>query len=582
MTTVRLNKRGVLLRLGLSVILASVMTAFSCLAYTAGRDWLLQAIDSHAIAFLENFDLMGKIQEKFHLDTIPTIWQLQEMFFQIGKIFLFCLGLSVLLLFMPVKAWRSQYHFYWIPRFSKLPRYAQQVWTQVREANKGWLTVLVVLAALQFALSYTIIYNSWWSGDDFYCTLNTGQPFYVRFLRWIWCSNIHVARGGELFFYLFPLTPDRWVHLTLTPLLFALFPVAIKRLVLPKLVWCSPRGAVFYLCAACMIYLGVRFSTYCCFSGCANYIYGTIFVMLLLPYYVYRVDETGSHSWVTIALFGLCTIFFGLSTEGIAVVFTALLFAQLLWRYLKGHSLPPLYYLSLITFWMGASWLLFTPGAAVRGMNSPFVGGSIPYNLYGLPLLTKLSYLPELWTVAWRVTQLAFFLYMTMLLYGVYMYVKSDHRDKVLRQIGVSLAIVAISLLTAVAYIAGAVPNDSTFTPCSFGVICAVLYLAFSLSEEHRSLLAPLLMAVVLCVLCVRLIVPSLSYSMYLKPYEIQRNARIQEQIAAGKDTIRLPYPYPADYDSTRTDIPQAVKISEMAVYFNVKAIIEEGKKVKR
>lgn len=569
-------------RLGWSLIVASLLTALICLLYTLGRSWLLQAIDSHAIAFLENFDLMGKIQEKFHLDTIPTIWQLQEMFFQIGKIFLFCLGLSVLLLFMPVKAWRSQYHFYWLPRFSKLTGYAQQVWTQLREAHKGWLAVLVVLAALQFALSYTIIYNSWWSGDDFYCTLNTGQPFYVRFLRWIWCSNIHVARGGELFFYLFPLTPDRWVHLTLTPLLFALFPVAIKRLVLPRLVWCSPRGAVFYLCAACMIYLGARFSTYCCFSGCANYIYGTIFVMFLLPYYVYRVDQTGSHSWLTIALFGLCTILFGLSTEGIAVVFTALLFGQLVWRYWKGLSLPPLYYLSLITFWMGVSWLLFTPGASVRGMNSPMVGGIVPYNLYGLPLWTKLTYLPELWAVVWRVTHVALMLYMAMLLYGVFVYVKTDDKARLLRQIGISLVIVAISLLTAVAYIAGAVPNGSTFTPCSFGIISAVLYLAFSLSEARRSLLVPLLMAMVLCVLCVQLIVPSLSYSMYLKPYELQRNARIQEQLAAGKDTIRLPYPYPADYDSTRTDIPQAVKISEMAVYFNVKAIIEEGRKGKK
>ena len=225
---------------------------------------------------------------------------------------------------------------------------------------------------------------------------------------------------------------------------------------------------------------------------------------------------------------------------------------------------------------------MFTPGAAVRGMNSPMVGGIVPYNLYGLPLLTKLTYLPELFAVVWRVTHVALLLYAAMLLYGVYVYVKTDHKDRLLKQLWISLAIVAISLMTAVAYIAGAVPNGSTFTPCSFGLICAVLYLAFSFSEERRSLVVPLLMAVVLCVLCVRLIVPSLSYSMYLKPYELQRNARIQEQIAAGKDTIRLPYPYPADYDSTKTDIPQAVKISEMAVYFNVKAIKEEGKKVKK
>ena len=570
------------IRLGWSLVMASLLTALSCLLYTLCRDWLLQAIESHAIAFLENFDFIGKMQEKFHMDTIPTIWQLQEMFFQIGKIFLFWLGMSVLLLFMPVKEWRGQYHFYWLPKRSKLSAHVQHLYTSLREANKFWLAVILLLAALQFALSYTIIYNSWWSGDDFYCTLNTGQPFYVRYLRWIWCSNIHVARGGELFFYLFPLTPDRWVHLTLTPLLFALFPVAVKRLVLPKLEFCSPRGAVFYFCAACMIYLGARFSTYCCFSGCSNYIYGTIFVMLLLPYYIYRVDQTTSHSWVTIGLFCLCTNLFGLSTEGIAVVFTALLGGQLLWRYFTKKSLPPLYYLSLITFWMGVSWLLFTPGAAVRGMNSPMVGGIVPYNLYGLPLLTKLTYLPELFAVVWRVTHVALLLYAAMLLYGVYVYAKTDHKERLLRQLWVSLAIVAISMMTAVAYIAGAVPNGSTFTPCSFGLISAVLYLAFSFSEERRSLVVPLLMAVVLWVLCVRLIVPSLSYSMYLKPYELQRNARIQEQIAAGKDTIRLPYPYPADYDSTKTDIPQAVKISEMAVYFNVKAIKEEGKKVKR
>ena len=64
MTTERLHKKGILLRLGLSVVLASVMTVLFCLVYTAGRDWLLQAIESHSLAFLENFDLLGKVQAR--------------------------------------------------------------------------------------------------------------------------------------------------------------------------------------------------------------------------------------------------------------------------------------------------------------------------------------------------------------------------------------------------------------------------------------------------------------------------------------------------------------------------------------
>lgn len=575
----RNNPSYIFRRLGLSLLLAGLLTLLSCWAYTAAREWLLRAIDSHAIAFLENFDLIGKIQEKVHTDTIPTIWQLQNMFFQIGKLFLFFLGLCVLLLFMPLKEWRSQHRLYLLPRLSKLRQLWQRLCAWLAAVHKGWLAVLIVLAALQFALCWTIVYHSWWSGDDFYCTLNTGQPFLVRFLRWVWCSSIHVARGGELFFYLFPLTPDRWVHLLFTPALFALFPWAVKRLVLPQLQLCSLRGVLFYLTAAGLIYMGARFTTYCCFSACANYIYGTIFAMFVIPYYVYGIDQTRDHSWLTILLFGLCTFLLGVSTEGIAVVFIGLLFGQLLWRYVKGQPLPPLYYVSLITFWMGACWLLFMPGAAVRGMNTPFTGGIVPYNFYGMPLLTKLSYLPELFAVIWRVCHVALIGYLLTLVVWLYAYLRSGRSALLLRPLLVSLGILGLSLLTAVVYIGGCIPNGSTFTPCSFGIISALLYLLYALYDSHISWLYPALVAVALIVLCVRLIVPNLSYSIYLKPFELQRNARIQQQIAAGQDTIRLPYPYPADYDSTRTDIPHAVKISEMAVYFNVKAIIEEGKK---
>lgn len=575
----RNNPSYILRRIALSVLLAGVLTLVSCLAYTAAREWLLRAIDSHAIAFLENFDLIAKIQEKVHTDTIPTIWQLQDMFFQIGKLFIFFLGLCVLLLFMPLKEWRVQHRLYCLPSLSKLRQLWQRWCAWLAAVHKGWLVVLIVLAALQFALCWTIVYHSWWSGDDFYCTLNTGQPFLVRFLRWVWCSSIHVARGGELFFYLFPLTPDRWVHLLFTPALFALFPWAVKRLVLPHLEMCSLRGVLFYLTAACLIYMGARFTTYCCFSACANYIYGTIFAMFVIPYYVYGVDRIKDHSWLTILLFGLCTFLLGVSTEGIAVVFIVLLFGQLLWRYFKGKPLPPLYYISLITFWMGACWLLFMPGAAVRGMNTPFTGGIVPYNFYGMPLLTKLSYLPELFAVIWRVCHVALICYLLTVLVWLYAYLRSGRSVLLLRPLLMSLGILGLSLLTAVVYIGGCIPNGSTFTPCSFGIISALLYLLYALYDAHISWIYPGLVVVALIVLCVRLIVPNLSYSIYLKPFELQRNARIQQQIAAGQDTIRLPYPYPADYDSTRTDIPHAVKISEMAVYFNVKAIIEEGKK---
>lgn len=575
----RNNPSFIFRRIALSLLLAGLLTLVSCWAYTAAREWLLRAIDSHAIAFLENFDLIAKIQEKVHTDTIPTIWQLQDMFFQIGKLFIFFLGLCVLLLFMPLKEWRVQHRLYLLPSLSKLRQCWQRWSAWLAAVHKGWLAVLIVLAALQFALCWTIVYHSWWSGDDFYCTLNTGQPFLVRFLRWVWCSSIHVARGGELFFYLFPLTPDRWVHLLLTPAMFALFPWAVKRLALPQLKMCSLRGVLFYLTAACLIYMGARFTTYCCFSACANYIYGTIFAMFVIPYYVYGIDRTKDHSWLTIFLFGLCTFLLGVSTEGIAVVFIVLLFGQLLWRYFKGQTLPPLYYISLITFWMGACWLLFMPGAAVRGMNTPFTGGIVPYNFYGMPLLTKLSYLPELFAVIWRVCHVALIFYMLTVAVWLYAYLRSGRSALLLRPLLVSLGILALSLLTAVVYIGGCIPNGSTFTPCSFGIISALLYLLYTLYDAHISWLYPALVVVALIALCVRLIVPNLSYSIYLKPFELQRNARIQQQIAAGQDTIRLPYPYPADYDSTRTDIPHAVKISEMAVYFNVKAIIEEGKK---
>lgn len=576
MTTERLHKKGILLRLGLSVVLASVMTVLFCLVYTAGRDWLLQAIESHSLAFLENFDLLGKVQEKFHLDTIPTIWQLQDMFFQIGKYFLFALVFSLLLFFMPVREWKAHYQFYWLPNPVKVKTLIAHCCTRLKVAHKGWLLILMVLAIVQFVLCYTIIYYSWWSGDDYYCTLTTGESFLVKFLRWVWCSNTHVARAGELFFYLFPLTPSRWAHLLLTPTLFVLFPVAVKRLVMPQLSWCSLKGVLFYLSAACLLYLGTRFSTYCCYSPCTNYVYGTIFVMFLLPYYVDGVGKTGSHSWVTIGLFGLCTLVMGMTTESIAVLFSLLLFGQLLWRYVKGLPLPPLYYISLITFWLGAAWLLFTPGASVRGMNSPFAGGSIPYNLYGLPLLTKLSYLPELFEIVWETTYVVVVLYLLTIVGCLLACLKPSVRGQLLRPLMVSLGIALFSLSLAVVYIGGAIPHGSTFTPYSYGLICAFLYLLLSLSDVLKANWLLTAVVVVLCGLCVRLIAPSLSYAIYLKPYELQRNEKIAEQLKSHPDTLYIANPYPADYDSTRTGIPHTVDLSDKNWYFKVKAVVHQ------
>jgi hypothetical protein len=576
----RYTKKKLIFRLAYSFILAIILTTAFCGLYTLGRSFLLEAINNHRISFLDNFDLIGKIQEKCHFDTIPTIWQLQESFMQIFKYFIFALVLSVLLLFMPITEWKEQkkqVHF--LPFKSSIIQRFNTLKERYILSNKRWLIILSLLVAIQYGICFSIIYYSWWSADDFYCAMTTGKSFVVRYSWWIWCCLTHVARIGEMIYYIFPLTPDRWAHLTITPAVFVLFPLAIKRLVAPQLKWTSSYGVLLYISSSCMIYLGVNsFSTFCCYAPCTGYIYSSVFVMFILPYYIYDIDRKKQHSLLTIIVFCLCTFFFGTSVEGVAAVFSLLLGVQLIWRYYKGMPLPPLYYLSLITFWIGAAWILFSPGSSIRGMNTPFTGGNVPYNLYGLSLIKKLSYFPEMLFAIWKLTYITLIFFAITILVWVYAYFKFDYKHYLLNKLYISLFIAAISLAMAIIYLAGAIPNGSTFTPCSFGLICAQLYLLVSLTRVFRSVVPMALVSCALCIICICYIAPSLSYSIQLKPYDTLRNARILEQVRQGKKQIELPYRYPADYDSTRTKIPHGINLGTKADYFHVDKIIEAEK----
>ncbi len=576
----RYTNKKLFINIVYSFLFAIMLTILFCGLYTFCRNYLSQCIENNSIGFLENFNLIEKIQEKCHFDTIPTIWQLQETFMQISKLFIFFFGLSLLIIFMPINEWKEQgFHFYFYPPKEAICQFFYKIKNSFKHANKRWMFFLLVLMAIQYVVCYSIIYYSWWSGDDFYCTMTSGKSFFVRYFWWIWCCLTHVARVGEMIYYIFPLSPDRWSHLFITPAIFVSFPFAVKRIVAPNLSWTSAIGTLFYLSSCCLIYLGTNgFSTFCCYAPCTGYIYSSIFVLFIIPYYIYGIDRTNSYSFLSIIVFCLCSFIFGSSTEGIAAIFTVILASQLLWRYFKGMSLPPLYYFSLIAFWVGATWLLFSPGATIRGMNTPFTGGNVPYNFYGMSILEKLSYIPDMLFAIWKVTRTTLILYAITFFVWLHAYVKLNYKEELKKKLYYSLLIALISLSMAIIYIAGAIPNGSTFTPCSYGLICALLYLVVALCEIYRSNILILIFSVTLCIINICYIFPSLTYSVYLKPYDIKRSNLLYEQINQGEKTIILPYRYPDDYDSTRTTIPHGVNLNNYARYLKVDEIIEAEK----
>ena len=564
-------------KLLLSLVLAIVITIIICIGYTVVRSILLDAIASHSYRILINFDLIGKIQEKTPFDTIPTIWQLQEVFGQIAKFFIFALGLSLLLVFMPVGEWIGHYDFYLSPKYSHIRTLLNRWKISLFQSDKKWLSVLVLLIIAQYVFCYIIIYYSWWSGDDYYAALTTGNSFIVKYCWWIWCCMTHHARVGEMIYYIFPLTPDRWTHLLITPAVMAIIPLAIMKLATPKVRWCSVKGILFYIIIGSLMYFGYRrTTTICCYATCTAYIYSSLYVSLILPFYIWYHRDNKSHSWLTIMLFCLCSFLMGTSTEGIAAIGSLFLAVQLIWKYIKGENLSPIYYLSLISFWIGATWIMFSPGTSIRGMYTPFVGGNVPYNLFGLSIWEKLSYIPEMLYAIWKIAYVIIICYVFSIMVWFVLYCKRNgSRNELWRNLKTSLFIMCIGLSLAMLYLAGAIPNGSTFTPCCFGLIIALIYLLNTIYEESGALI-PSFFSISLFVALALYMIPSISYSMYLKPYEDKRNILIHEQIKEGKRVIRLPYCYPSDYDSIRTVIPHDKNLKRKAVYYHVDQITED------
>ncbi len=580
-------KKVIFKKILLSFFLALGLTALFCLGYNAARSYLLFAIENHTIGFLDNFDLISKIQEKCHFETIPTLAQIQETFFQIPKWFIFSLGFCILLVFMPVKEWKKNHDFHWFPRKGTINACFESIWSSYKSANKFYFVIICVLFLTQYSLCHYIIYLSWMSGDDYYCGMTLGQPLIVKFAWWIWSNLTHVSRIGEMIYYIFPQTIDRPMNLWFTPFVFSLFPFIITRVLSNNkdYSWCNFKGACRYLVLSCMIYLGLaHLTTFCCYAVVCAYIYSTLFVLFMLPLFMNLSRWNQPHSVLYIMLLMIGSFICGQSTEGISVIMTSflgILFIYMLYQhFVNQKKLYPAFYLPLISFWIGACWILLSTGTIIRGMNTPLTGGNVPYNLTGMSLLQKITYLPEMFYAIWKLAYIDLLVFAFLLSLCMVLILKNrERREYYIPIIKKACLFLFVAILLAVVYLVGAIPNGSTLTPCSFMIIAVDAYLMVSIEKAIKSSFIHVLLSVVLVVVSYFYIQPAIEYAKYLKPFDELRTQRIFEQKKQGIQDVILPSPFPEDFDPEKSKLFATYIQPGYAFLFGVKSITEEGAK---
>ena len=431
----------------------------------------------------------------------------------------------------------------------------------------------IVISILASSLS-CLLYTAWFKGDDYAFMHDSGiaqrmESYWHSYLTW-------VSRSGELLAHLIGVTPNRWQVYILIPIVVALAPFFLFRLVTPPSFSIATRkGICFYT----MVFFLMLIPTYVsawrifyCFAAGMNYLLPSVCAFLLLSNYnpTRWYNAPAKNSISEIAGSAFC---FALGTfvcwggEALSLIVLFVLAIWFAYRMTKRQPILLKCWHGLIGCIIGTTLLFAAPALSSRSRIDSSVrtldisllspeqlndflsnltwekvnmlkGGSSVIVLDGIPLWKHIFFLPyhlerylecSVWPLA------AFFVLTITVL------VNSSASKKRILLIFSSLTL--FSILSACSYLYSCIPTHMSFTPSTFILLYGISYVYWNsrLRFCNRLIFTVLIAATALCYL-----IPAGIEGWQYKQYEIARFEEIAHQKAQGKQHIVLPPAYPS------------------------------------
>lgn len=470
--------------------------------------------------------------------------------------------------------------------------------------RNGWTWLLVACVLAAFVGLFVLISQAWLQVDDWWLV---GIQTWQKRISGTGASLLFWnSRSGEFLIHLTGMSPERWEPRILNSLVVALAPLMLFRLCRTKKQridsWC---GVLFYIFSFSLLMMNAHWKTYFHYANCANYVYPCVAALCLLGYYRPDAQDSppshlcclwlfvlgcfcgGGAESLGITLSGILTVLFVLQKRGKIAPWSLQACAGY-WGVLVGNVILYLAPALPMRTIMATSQIAFD--AAVSGgdevqqflsnlswqnMSAITGGGVIFIGRFSVVdrFLYFSSYLGErLLSCCW--IGLAVFA-LLLVLHAVFGGRKS--REVML----VSLAIAGVGLLMACMYLASCIPSPmSLFPPC----MCLTVAVSVLFLNLESRMLRVAVSLVMLASCLVYLIPPGLEAAHY-KKYELEQLARIEQQMADGKEDITLPVPF-TQIPENRLELiampqfeasPQGQNSRWAAQYYKVKSLRQEA-----
>ncbi len=443
-----------------------------------------------------------------------------------------------------------------------------------------WAWGIIISAAVAFISLACLLSTAWLKGDDF---TFMGMLWKNATMESAWKAATHrytswVARFGDFYAVLFPLSENRWQVWLINPALVVSIPFALFRLFRNNTTdtIASPKGVVFFwFCFFLFLLSGEipHWRNFWCYAASTNYLYPSVgFIWLLSCYNPCNWTERVGHSQRNNE--GLCIILFilgficGWGMECTAVTIVPLLVLWVAYHCWRKMPLPTFCCAGAIGTVWGAFTLFASPSHAKRleiisnarkldvySMSpeqiSDFVqnldwdkvnmlkGAASLISLDGIPLWQHIYFLPYLWEHFWDLSNIAFCVSLLLLISLLF----SNRYKKECKRILIAAGLLLFACIMACSYLAASIPHGMSFLPCAFMVATAAAFLFFIHSESStcapRQMLASLLVSIV----GLMTFLPAGIEAWKLKPQRDEQLEFIHKQRDLGNMDVELPYP---------------------------------------
>ena len=485
--------------------------------------------------------------------------------------------------------------------------------TQNSNYNKKYVCLVALSVVIVYVGISLLLYSAWMKDDEFAFAYRHKAYFgylYSAFQRY---TNF-VSRIGDLFIHICPLGSNRWQVFLITPLIPALTPFALHRLVSVKRESLfNFYGLNFYWISVVLLLTCVYLTSwrsYFCYAANANYLWPSALLVLFLSFYnKYRWSERDDRITMCIVLFVLGLII-AWSQECLAVV---LLPSLTLWGayhiYTKKYMPNSCFYGYLGTI-MGAFMLFSAPALKSRlAIEAPrraidisamsendyhhfitnldwdkvnlFKGPTNVINFMDVPVFDRLYFIPFLCERYWECCVVT----TSVLLILLVAYSVIKHKKGGFFYYSGTVIFASCSILSALAYSYSCIPGRWSFTVCGFLLVIACAYLVQGISKTSYSKIIIPIITGCLTVYMLSIFVPAGIEAVSLKKYDLMRTAEIIKQREAGLEHIQLQYPVPykpkdtlglMGIDYMKEDPQQGYTNQVAAGYYEVKTISQK------